>query len=55
MNLSEEQIMSVLLVNQYLDTLNQFAEHGNSSIFLPAGGEGAEDLRTQIMSALKAK
>ncbi|MCL2114487.1 SPFH domain-containing protein [Lactococcus protaetiae] len=54
-NLSEEQIMSVLLVNQYLDTLNQFAEHGNSSIFLPAGGEGAEDLRTQIMSALKAK
>ncbi|AYF99707.1 SPFH domain-containing protein [Lactococcus allomyrinae] len=54
-NLSEEQIMSVLIVNQYLDTLNQFAEHGNSTIFLPAGAAGSEDIRTQIISALKAK
>lgn len=53
-SLSEEQIMSILITNQYLDTLNQFAEHGNSSIFLPGGAEGAEDLRTQIMEALKA-
>lgn len=51
--LSEEEIMSILLTNQYLDTLNQFADKGNSTIFLPGGAEGAEDLRTQIMSALK--
>ncbi len=51
--LSEEQIMSILITNQYLDTLNQFAEHGNSTVFLPGGAEGAEDLRTQILSALK--
>ena len=39
----------------YLDSLNTFAQHGNSSIFLPANPEGAEDIRTQVMSALKAR
>ncbi|EMC46247.1 SPFH domain-containing protein [Streptococcus mutans] len=53
-SLTEEQIMSILLTNQYLDSLNTFAQHGNSSIFLPANPEGAEDIRTQVMSALKA-
>lgn len=53
-NLDEEQIMSILLTNQYLDTLNQFAGAGNSTIFLPAGAEGANDLRTQLLSAIKA-
>ena len=54
-SLTEEQIMSILLTNQYLDSLNTFAPHGNSSIFLPANPEGAEDIRTQVMSALKAR
>ena len=54
-DLTEEQIMSILLTNQYLDSLNTFAQHGNSSIFLPANPEGAEDIRTQVMSALKAR
>ncbi|RZI49897.1 SPFH domain-containing protein [Lactococcus kimchii] len=53
-SLDEEQIMAILLTNQYLDTLNQFAASGNSTIFLPGGAEGAEDLRTQILSAIKA-
>ena len=53
--MTEEQIMSILLTNQYLDSLNTFAQHGNSSIFLPANPEGAEDIRTQVMSALKAR
>lgn len=53
-DLTEEQIMSILLTNQYLDTLNQFAAGGGSTIFLPAGAEGVEDLRTQILSAIKA-
>ena len=52
--LDEEQIMAILLTNQYLDTLNQFAAVGNSTIFLPSGAEGAESLRTQILSAIKA-
>lgn len=52
--LSEEQLMSILLTNQYLDSLNTFAEQGNSSVFLPNSPLGADDVRTQILSALKA-
>ncbi len=54
-SLSEEQIMSILLTNQYLDTLNNFAQGGNNTIFLPGNPEGVEDIRTQILSALKVK
>ncbi len=53
-SLSEEQIMSILLTNQYLDTLNTFADKGNQTIFLPNSPQGAEDIRTQLLSALKA-
>lgn len=54
--LTEEQIMSILLTNQYLDTLNNFADkEGNNTIFLPANPDGVENIRTQILSALKAK
>ncbi|HEO6940184.1 TPA: SPFH domain-containing protein, partial [Streptococcus agalactiae] len=45
--LTEEQIMSILLTNQYLDTLNTFAINGNQTIFLPNNPEGVEDIRTQ--------
>lgn len=54
-SLSEEQIMSILLTNQYLDTLNNFAQGGNQTIFLPANPEGVEDIRTQLLSSLKVK
>ena len=55
-DLTEEQIMSILLTNQYLDTLNNFADkEGNNTIFLPATPDGVENIRTQILSALKAK
>lgn len=54
--LTEEQIMSILLTNQYLDTLNNFADkQGNNTIFLPANPDGVESIRTQILSSLKAK
>ena len=54
--LTEEQIMSILLTNQYLDTLNNFADkQGNNTIFLPANPDGVESIRTQILSALKVK
>ena len=55
-DLTEEQIMSILLTNQYLHTLNNFADkEGNNTIFLPANPDGVENIRTQILSALKAK
>lgn len=53
--LTEEQIMSILLTNQYLDTLNTFAINGNQTIFLPNNPEGVEDVRTQVLSALKTR
>ena len=52
--MSEEQIMSILLTNQYLDTLNTFAAKGNQTIFLPNNPNGVDDIRTQILSSLKA-
>ena len=56
LDFTEEQIMSILLTNQYLDTLNNFADkEGNNTIFLPANPDGVENIRTQILSALKAK
>ena len=50
--MSEEQIMSILLTNQYLDTLNTFAVKGNQTLFLPNNPNGVDDIRTQILSAL---
>jgi len=52
--LSEKDIMSILLTEQYLDVVNTFAKKGNNTIFLPAGANGAEDIRTQILSAFAA-
>ena len=51
--MSEEQIMSILLTNQYLDPLNTFAVKGNHTLFLPNNPNGVDDIRTQILSALK--
>ncbi|HEQ0316703.1 TPA: SPFH domain-containing protein [Streptococcus pyogenes] len=54
-SLNEEQIMSILLTNQYLDTLNTFAAKGNQTLFLPNTPSGVEDIRTQVLSALRTK
>ena len=51
--MSEEQIMSILLTNQYLDTLNTFADKGNQTLFLPNNPNGVDDIHTQILSFLK--
>ena len=53
--MTEEQIMSILLTNQYLDTLNTFAAKGNQTLFLPNTPNGVDDVRTQILSSLKTK
>ena len=52
--LNEKDIMSILLTEQYLDAMNTFAKNGNNTIFLPAGASGAEDIRTQILTAFAA-
>lgn len=53
--LSDREVMSVLLLNQYIDTLNQFAtSEGTHTVFLPASPDGIEDLRVQLMSSLEA-
>ena len=52
--LSEQDVMSILLTEQYLDALQTFAKYGNHAIFLPAGASGADDIRTQILSAMHA-
>ncbi|SQF66232.1 SPFH domain-containing protein [Streptococcus dysgalactiae] len=54
-SLNEEQIMSILLTNQYLDTLNTFAAKGNQTLFLPNTPNGVDDIRTQVLTALKTK
>lgn len=54
-SLNEEQIMTILLTNQYLDTLNTFAAKGNQTLFLPNTPNGVDDIRTQVLSALKTK
>lgn len=51
--LTESEVMSILLTNQYLDTLDSFAKYGATSIFLPASPNGAEEIRTQVLSALQ--
>ena len=52
--LGEQDLMSILLTEQYLDVVNNFAKNGNNTIFLPGHSGGAEDIRTQIMSAFAA-
>ena len=51
--MSEGHIMSILLTNQYLDTLNTFADKGNQTLFLPNNPNGVDDIHTQILSSLK--
>lgn len=53
-SVGESELMSILITNQYLDTLETFAKNGNSTIFLPAGASGGEDIRTQVISAMLA-
>jgi regulator of protease activity HflC (stomatin/prohibitin superfamily) len=52
--LSQDEVMSILLTNQWLDTMNDFAKNGNNVVFLPSGVSGAEDIRTQLLTALAA-
>lgn len=49
--LSEHDVMSILLTEQYIDALHSFAKTGNRVIFLPSSAMSAEDIRAQMLSA----
>lgn len=53
--LSDSQVMSVLLINQYIDSLNNFATgEGTHTVFLPVSPDGIEGIRSDIISSLDA-
>ena len=53
--LTSQQIMSVILANQYIDVLNGFAESENSKVIFADGKPtGIEGVRNDIISALEA-
>lgn len=54
-NLSESEIMSILLTNQYLDTLNTFAQKGNQTLFLSNSPTGVSSIQQEILSSMKVK
>jgi regulator of protease activity HflC (stomatin/prohibitin superfamily) len=53
-DIDENQIISLLMLNQYMDTLNSFAEYGNSTLMLPGAPNGVADLQSQILQSLVA-
>jgi Membrane protease subunits, stomatin/prohibitin homologs len=50
--LSEQEVMSILLTEQYIDAVSNFAKSGNQTIFLPSSANASEEIRTQILSSL---
>ena len=52
--LSEMDVMSILLTEQYLDMIGSFAKAGTHTVLLPSNATGAEDIRTQVLSAFAA-
>ena len=52
--LSEKDVMSILLTEQYLDMMGSFARSGTHTILMPSNVNGAEDIRTQVLTALAA-
>jgi regulator of protease activity HflC (stomatin/prohibitin superfamily) len=51
--LDEHEVLNLLMLNQYMDTLQRLAEHGKTStIMLNGSPSGLTELRTQIMEAI---
>lgn len=49
---NSEEVMGILLLTQYFDTMKTMGEKGNSTIFLPASPEGIGSLRNEITTAI---
>ncbi|MDR0930963.1 MAG: SPFH domain-containing protein [Clostridiales bacterium] len=52
--IDDTKIITLLMLNQYMDTLSQFAEYGNSTLMLPASPAGLHDLQNQIIQSIVA-
>jgi regulator of protease activity HflC (stomatin/prohibitin superfamily) len=50
--ITEDQIITLLMLNQYMDTLGNFAANGNSTLMLPGTPSGVADLQTQLLQSL---
>jgi len=51
--LDERDVLNLLMLNQYMDTLQRLAEHGKTSTLMLNGSPaGLTELRTQIMEAI---
>ena len=53
--ISNDQVMQLLLLTQYMNTVESIGtQAGNSTIFLPGGADSMNQLSTQLMSSLQA-
>ena len=51
--MDEQEVLNLLMLNQYMDTLQRLGEHGKSSTIMLNGTPGAMgDLRQQVMEAI---
>lgn len=51
-NVDQNDIISIILFSQYLDTLSNLGEHGSNSIMLPSGPSGMTDMLSQIRNGV---
>ncbi|MCL2740445.1 MAG: SPFH domain-containing protein [Oscillospiraceae bacterium] len=52
--INENDIISLLMLTQYMDTLSRFAEKGNATLMLPGNPGGVGELRNEILSSIVA-
>jgi len=51
--MDESEVLNLLMLNQYMDTLQRLGEHGKASTIMLNGGPGAmNDLRQSVMEAI---
>ena len=49
-----DEVMSILMLTQYFDTMKSMGDKGNSTVFLPASPEGIGALQNSIITAIKS-
>ncbi len=53
--LSEKEVLSMLLITQYFDTLKSLGNAGSNTIFVSTAPSAPTDLQAQIIAAMKSK
>jgi hypothetical protein len=49
---SSSDVMQLVMMTQYLDTIKDSSAHGNSVIFLPGNPGGLNDMQAQVRQGL---